>query len=102
MGEIETGALPSDCDKCRAFSRRRIFRDQRLTLHRARRIHRGSRRRSIETCEIHAPGDSMTNDWWLPLVRTVSKAVIVSLSIFASIRPLTFFPETLPPWRYSV
>jgi hypothetical protein len=60
-------------------------------------IHRGSRRRSIETCEIHAPGDSITNDWWLPFVRTVNKAVIVSPSTFASIRPLAFCPETLPP-----
>jgi hypothetical protein len=68
--------------------------------HRARHIHQGSRRRSIETCEIQAPGDSMTNDWWLPFVRTVSKAVIVSPSTFASIRPLTFCPEILPPWRY--
>ena len=59
--------------------------------------HRGSRTRSIETCETHAPGASMTNVWWFPFVRTVSKAMMVSLSTFASIRPLTFCPETLPP-----
>src|SRR5450756_3229532 len=60
----------------------------------------GSRKRSIDTCETHAPGDSMTNDWRFAFVRTVNRAVIVSLSTFASIRPLSFFPETLPPWRY--
>ena len=59
--------------------------------------HRASRTRSIETCETHAPGASMTNVWWFPFVRTVSKAMMVSLSTFASIRPLTFCPETLPP-----
>src|ERR1700681_1116061 len=68
--------------------------------HRAQHIHRESRTRSIETCEIQAPGDSMTNVWRLPLVRTVSKAVMVALATFASIRPLTFCPETWPPWRY--
>src|ERR1700682_2507626 len=66
-----------------------------LTAH-----HRGSRTRSIETCEIHAPGDSITNVWRVPLVRTVSNAVIGWPSTFASITPLTFCPETEPPWRY--
>src|SRR6266404_6957730 len=67
---------------------------------RAQPIQRGSRARSIETCETHAPGDSMTKVWRVPLVRTVSKAVMVALSTFASIRPFTFWPETWPPWRY--
>jgi hypothetical protein len=73
--------------------------------HPAHLVHRPDfhRWRAIETCSTWAPGDRITKVCRAPSVFTVNRAVTMSPSALASIKPPLDRPDILPPtlWVFS-